>query len=234
MIGSLFSGIGGLELGLEMAGLGPVAWQCEQDPWCRKVLAKHWPDATRYEDVRTLSNPPAVDVMCGGFPCQDLTTASRGRRAEGLNGERSGLWRHYRRLIGVIRPAFVVVENVAPRWRSWLPTVRRDLWALGYASLSARVCAADVGAPHIRPRVLVVAYPHSDREPVGPVDAQVAWMQATARAGREDWGAPSPRALGVADGVADAVDRTHAVGNAVVPQVGLVAGLVVRQLMGAA
>lgn len=178
MIGSLFSGIGGLELGLEMAGLGPVAWQCEQDPWCRKVLAKHWPDATRYEDVRTLSNPPRVDVMCGGFPCQDLSHA--GKRA-GLEGERSGLWWEYARLIHETQPRYVVIENVpgllsdpspvvVPPGLDWLgdrPTrplygaFGAVLWALdalGFNAVWDCVPASAVGAPHQRDRVFVVAY----------------------------------------------------------------------------
>ena len=88
-IGSLFSGIGGLELGLEWAGLGPVRWQVEQDMWCRAVLAKHWPDAGRFDDVCTVgAELEPVDIICGGFPCQDLSNA--GARA-GLAGARSGL-----------------------------------------------------------------------------------------------------------------------------------------------
>lgn len=88
-IGSLFSGIGGLELGLERSGLGTVAWQCEIDPFCRAVLARHWPDAMRYEDVRTVdATAPSVDVICGGFPCQDVSLA--GKRG-GLDAPRSGL-----------------------------------------------------------------------------------------------------------------------------------------------
>lgn len=83
MIGSLFSGIGGLELGLERAGLGPVAWQVESDPFCRAVLARHWPQATRYTDVRLVRGAALapVDVLCGGFPCQDVSDA--GLRAGG-------------------------------------------------------------------------------------------------------------------------------------------------------
>lgn len=86
-IGSLFSGIGLLELGLEQAGLGSVAWQCEIDPWCRRVLAKHWPEAERFDDVRTI-RPRATDVICGGFPCQPFSLAGKQR---GLEDER-WLW----------------------------------------------------------------------------------------------------------------------------------------------
>ena len=153
-IGSLFSGIGGLELGLERAGVGRVAWQCEIDPFCRTILAKHWPDVERFDDVRTVHGP-VVDVLCGGFPCQDVSTAGKGA---GLAGERSGLWREYQRIIGELRPSIVVVENVFGGQRRWLPFVRRDLHLLGYRTCAYALSAADVGAPHLRKRVFVVAY----------------------------------------------------------------------------
>lgn len=112
MIGSLFSGIGGLELGLERAGLGPVLWQVEIDPFCRKILAKHWPNAKRFEDVEAIdpSDLPAVDLVCGGFPCQDLSVAGKGA---GLGGDRSGLWFQFARIVAGTKPRHVVVENVA-------------------------------------------------------------------------------------------------------------------------
>lgn len=159
MIGSLFSGIGGLELGLEWAGLGPVIWQVEKDPFCRAVLAKHWPEVPRYDDVTTVRSLPYADVVCGGFPCQDVSAA--GRQA-GLGGARSSLWWYFASLVGKVRPRFVVVENVASGARLWLPTVRRHLHLLGYDSTAYALSAADVGAPHLRRRVFVVA--HSERE----------------------------------------------------------------------
>src|SRR5687767_562507 len=109
--GSLFAGIGGFDLGFERAGMR-CEWQVEIDPYCRRVLAKHWPDVRRWDDVRTF--PPdgdwGVDVICGGFPCQDISAA--GKQA-GIEGERSGLWGEYERIIRVLRPRIVVVENVA-------------------------------------------------------------------------------------------------------------------------
>ena len=111
----LFSGIGGFSLGLERAGMQTVAF-CEIEPFCRAVLAKHWPGVKIYEDIRTLTAATlerdgiAVDVICGGFPCQDISVAGRGA---GLAGERSGLWREYFRLVGELRPRVVIVENVA-------------------------------------------------------------------------------------------------------------------------
>ena len=93
-IGSLFSGIGGLELGLEWSGLGPTVWQVESDAFCRDVLKKHWPYTTRYTDVRDVggTNLELVDIICGGFPCQDISAAGKGA---GITGERSGLWKEY-------------------------------------------------------------------------------------------------------------------------------------------
>lgn len=157
MIGSLFSGIGGLELGLERAGLGRVVWQVERDAFCRHILARHWPEARRFDDVRTVGrhNLAPVDVLCGGFPCQDLSAAGKGA---GLEGARSGLWYEMRRIIDELRPSWVVVENVAHTWRRYVPVVRRALWGLGYASVPVRVRACDVGARHERARVLLVAH----------------------------------------------------------------------------
>ena len=163
-IGSLFSGIiGGLELGLERAGLGPVAWQVEIDPFCLGVLAHHWPEARRYTDVRTVggSNLVPVRLVCGGFPCTDVSVAGLGA---GLDGKHSGLWREFRRIVGELRPEWVVVENVASGKRRWLPQVRADLEALSYGSLAVEVSAFDLGAPHRRARVFVVASDaHGDR-----------------------------------------------------------------------
>ena len=157
-IGSLFSGIGGLELGLEWVGLGPVKWQVENEPFCRSVLAKHWPEADRsVTDVcaATRSNLAPVDLICGGFPCQDLSYAGKGA---GLAGARSGLWREYARIVGEIRPRFVVVENVSALLGRGASVVLGDLARLGYDAVWTTVRASDVGAPHRRERLFIVAY----------------------------------------------------------------------------
>lgn len=157
MIGSLFSGIGGLELGLEWAGLGPVAWQVEIDPWCRGVLAMHWPAAARHADVRHVGalNLQPVEVICGGFPCQDISVA--GKNA-GLDGARSGLWREYLRIVGELRPRIVVVENVPALVSRGLDRVAADLDGLGYRVEARIIAAADVGAPHRRERLFILAH----------------------------------------------------------------------------
>jgi DNA (cytosine-5)-methyltransferase 1 len=165
----LFSGIGGFSLGLERAGMTTVAF-CEVDPFCRRVLAKHWPEVPCYDDVRTLTGERlaadgiSVDVICGGFPCQDISVAGNGA---GLAGERSGLWRDYARLIGEIRPRFVVVENVAALLFRGLGDVLGDLAALGYDAEWHCIPAAAVGAPHRRDRLWIVGYPHYEGQPAG-------------------------------------------------------------------
>lgn len=160
-IGSLFSGIGGLELGLEWAGLGETIWQVEQSEFCRAVLAKHWPDAERFEDVREVgaANLVSPDLICGGYPCQDVSSAGKGA---GLGGERSGLWFEFARIVGELRPTWVVVENVASGAQRWVDTICADLGRRGYAVLPIPLSAADVGAPHRRERIFVVAYAVGD------------------------------------------------------------------------
>lgn len=160
-IGSLFSGIGGLELGLERAGLGRVAWQVEIDPFCRRVLAKHWPHAERFEDVRRVgkANLAPVDLICGGFPCQDVSVAGKGA---GLEGERSGLWSEYLRIVAELGPSLVVIENVPGLRTRGLRRVLADLSGLGFDAEWSCLAAADVGAPHLRKRLFIVAS-HPDR-----------------------------------------------------------------------
>lgn len=154
-IGSLFSGIGGLELGLERSRLGSVSWQCEIDPFCQRVLARHWPHARRFEDVRTVdATAPSVDVICGGFPCQDVSLA--GKRG-GLDAPRSGLWHEFARIIDALRPRIVVIENVLGLRTSGLPRVLADIADLGLDAEWADLSAADIGAPHLRRRLFVVA-----------------------------------------------------------------------------
>ena len=170
-IGSLFSGIGGLELGLEWAGLGPTVWQVEKDAYCRAVLAKHWPAAERHEDVRAVGAAlPWVDVICGGFPCQDVSGAGLGA---GLAGARSGLWYEFARVVAELRPRWVVVENVASGARRWVDAVRGHLGELGYATLPISLSASDVGAPHRRARVFLVGHTvRAGREGAEPEQAE--------------------------------------------------------------
>ncbi|WGM31461.1 DNA cytosine methyltransferase [Brevundimonas sp. NIBR11] len=153
----LFSGIGGFALGLERAGFETVAF-CEIAEAPRHLLATHWPDVPCFPDVTTLTGEQVgpVDVICGGFPCQDISFAGKGA---GIEGERSGLWRHYARLVRELRPRYVIVENVAALLGRGLGDVLGDLAALGYDAWWDCIPAAAVGAPHRRDRLWLVAYP---------------------------------------------------------------------------
>jgi DNA (cytosine-5)-methyltransferase 1 len=243
-LGSLFSGIGGLELGFEMTGEFETVFQVEIDPWARRVLSKHWPQVARYEDVRSVGrhNLPDVDVLVGGFPCQDLSLAGRGA---GLAGERSGLWWEFHRLIGELRPRIAVLENVPGLLVRGMDDVLGGLAALGYDASWQVVSAASQGAPHIRDRVFIVAHtanhgprrgqqqpqgreatrdvadPHGERleeqhAPRVAGDAGRAPWRVDTRGGQ--W-AIEPAIRRVVDGVPRRVDRLRGLGNAVVPQV---------------
>lgn len=182
--GSLFAGIGGIDLGLERAGM-KCAWQVEVDEFCRKVLAKHWPDVPRFEDVRECGahNLEPVDLICGGFPCQDISNA--GKRA-GIDGERSGLWSEYARIVRELRPRYVLVENVAALLGRGLGTVLGDLAACGYDAEWDCIPAAAVGAPHLRDRIYLVAFPGGERCPRWAAEARrPAWLGAQGLRGSE-------------------------------------------------
>ena len=132
---------------------------CEIQPWCREILARHWPGVPIFDDVRTIKGEAVgpVDVICGGFPCQDISSA--GPRI-GIDGERSGLWSEYARIIGELRPSYVIVENVADLLVRGIHRVLGDLAALGYDAEWHCIPAAAVGADHWRDRVWIIAYPN--------------------------------------------------------------------------
>jgi len=155
--GSLFAGIGGIDLGLERAGM-ECKWQVEIDPFCSKVLAKHWPNVERYEDVRRVGSDTLgpVDLIAGGFPCQDVSTAGEGAGIK--EGTRSGLWFEFHRIICELRPRYVFVENVPGLLSNGMGIVLGDLAEIGYDAEWEVLSAADVGAPHLRRRVFIVAY----------------------------------------------------------------------------
>ena len=172
----LFSGIGGFSLGLERTGGFETVAFCEIEEFPRRVLKKHWPEVPCYEDVRTLTadilerDGIAVDVITGGFPCQDLSTAGK-QRGMG-EGTRSGLWSEIVRLVGELRPKFVIVENVAAllagpseRRGGWFGRVLGDLAECGYDAEWQNIPAAAMGAPHLRERAWVIAYPAQERQP---------------------------------------------------------------------
>ena len=234
----LFSGIGGFSLGLERTGGFETVAFCEIEEYPRRVLKKHWPKVPCYEDVRTLNADTlardgiSIDVICGGFPCQDVSTANHS--GKGLDGEKSGLWREYARLVGELRPSFIIVENVAALLGRGMGRVLGDLSAIGYDAEWEIVSASDVGAPHDRQRVWLVAHPATQRRQ--RILHHWAWRSATAR---DEWpSAPldthrsalawlEPTSARISpilrddDGISGrlAQQQLGALGNAVVPQI---------------
>jgi DNA (cytosine-5)-methyltransferase 1 len=182
-IGSLFSGYGGLDQAVAKVTGATVAWNCEWDAAPSKILEKHYPDVPNYRDVSQVdwANIEQVDIMTGGFPCQDLSLA--GKRAGLKDGTRSGLWSEFAKAIEIQKPRLVVIENVRGllsatahsdlEFCAWCmgdtgngePSVRAlgvvlaDLADLGYDAKWSGIRAADAGAPHNRFRIFIVAYP---------------------------------------------------------------------------
>lgn len=154
--GSIFSGVGGLDLGLERAGFRCV-WQVEIDPFCRLVLTKHWPDVRRHDDVRTFPPGDAAawqcDLVCGGFPCQPFSSAGKRRGKE----DPRWLWPEFARVLRLLRPRFVVLENVPRLLVCAMGDVLGDLAGMGFDAEWAVLPASLFGAQHIRPRLFVVA-----------------------------------------------------------------------------
>lgn len=230
--GSLFSGIGGLDLGLDRAGMECV-FQVEIDDYCRGILSKNWPSVDRFSDVREFppeGYSPAVDLLAGGFPCCQVSNARTAQVAvpEGLEGEDSGLWFDMYRIIRAMGPRWVVIENVGSLSTRGLDTVLWQLSECGYDATWQTLSAGAMGAPHLRKRVFVVAvqntYGEGLERHVCEILAQPRTWRQDAHAAGSDWGDSAPRVCGGADGVPPrlvmARDRLTALGNAVVPAMG--------------
>jgi DNA (cytosine-5)-methyltransferase 1 len=229
-VGSLFAGIGGFDLAARWMGW-ETAWFSEIDPYASAVLAKHWPGVPNHGDITTIdfTQVGPVDLLCGGFPCQDISKNSP-RASGGINGERSGLWREYLGAIRVLRPHYVVVENVPALFVRGFERVLGDLAALGYDAEWEVFPACAVGAPQSRDRLWVLAYPASERvEGDWPARVEVAclpgksWLPRRDGAGaRETQWEAEPSMGRLVNGIPAWVDRLRGLGNAIVPQCALV------------
>jgi DNA (cytosine-5)-methyltransferase 1 len=235
----LFAGIGGFSLGLERTGGFRTAAFCEIDKKAQQVLRKHWPDTPIFDDVSALTKDlidetvgVPVDVITGGFPCQDISLAGK---AAGLAGERSGLWFQFHRLIDEIRPRYALIENVSALRTRGLDVVLSGLAEIGYDAEWHCIPASAVGAHHQRDRLWVIAYPASsvaDASGEGRQGRLYRWADSQRESllghlGRcrsvdgqpiENWWSVEPSVGRVAHGVSGRVDRLKQLGNAVVPQ----------------
>ena len=224
----LFAGVGGFSLGLEQAGMSPVQF-VEWEPYAQAVLRHRWPDVPLHDDVRTFhASAGFADLIAGGFPCTDISMA--GSKA-GLDGEASGLWREFRRIIGEVRPRWVIVENSSELLHRGLGDILRDLASVGYDAEWHCIPAAYAGAPidgQGRDRCWIVAYPDDLGHEGSRVSREIAQelLASSARSG-ERGGRLWPTVSGlpknqsgicrVADGVPNRSHRIAAIGNAVCP-----------------
>ena len=224
-IGSLFSGIGGFELGLERAiPKSKTIWQVEQNKYCQTILKKHWPEAIMYNDIREVNheNIHPVDIICGGFPCQGVSCSGKGKGIEG--DKRSSLWREMYRLIDELRPRVAVMENVpALLWKGrGMHIVMSNLVQIGYNAEWKVISARQFGAPHLRKRVFIIAYSNSTRAqiPIKRKQSSEQMFRSPSQKRRSFWdqGETKPRVCRVDDGISGRVDRIKALGNAIVPQ----------------
>ena len=232
--GSLFAGIGGFELGaqwaFEAAGIRhKVLFQVEQNKFCQKILNKHWPDAQIFEDVRAVGrhNLPDVDILMGGFPCQDISVA--GHQKGIINGKKSGLWFEMLRIIGELRPRIAVLENVPAVIRVGGPAVVGGLAEIGYDAEWQIISAVQFGAPHLRKRWFCVAadtnggrYATHTKQTLTE-ERQISPSECSARPDRRSgasWqkGPIESPLCSMDDGIPNRLARLRALGNAIVPQ----------------
>lgn len=235
----LFSGIGGFSHGLENTGHFSTSAFCEIDPHAVKILGKHWPKIPVFDDVKTIQFKEKIDVVTGGFPCQDLSTA--GLRKGIIDGERSSLWGEMLRLIGELRPKYAIAENVTGLLTGesgrWFAKLLSDLASIGYDAEWHRISAADIGASHCRERVWIIAYPSevrrsqsiikrypSFRRDMGDVlfhNSDIEGIVSWAKGEREEYKGlrGKPIRHREDDGVSDWMDRVARCGNSIVPQI---------------
>lgn len=221
----LFSGIGGFSLGLERAGMRTVAF-CEIDPFCRAILKKHWPEVPCFPDIRLLTGESLAangifpDIICGGFPCQPFSSASRGRRI-GKNDHRN-LWPEMCRVISECRPNWVIGENVTNFDRLAIREMVADLEGIGYEIAPPfEIPACSVGHDHRRSRLWIIGYSNGEGQPNRAINGKMAWMP---RIETESGGSRDPH------GISNRMDRVRAIGNAVVPQIPEIIGRAIMEI----
>ena len=168
----LFSGIGGFSLGLEATGHFETAAFCEIEPYCQKVLKKHWPDVPIFDDIRKLKGTDigTVDIITGGYPCQPFSVAGKQKAEQ----DPRHLWPEYFRLIQELRPTWVIGENVSGHIKLGLDSVLEDLASEGYSTRTFSISASSIGANHKRERIWTVAY-SNDRNHEQKKEIRTGW-----------------------------------------------------------
>jgi DNA (cytosine-5)-methyltransferase 1 len=219
---SLFAGIGGFDLGLKWAGGFETIAVCEIEPFQRALLKQHWPHAIQYNDIHAVGRVEC-DVICGGFPCQPFSTASRGRRTA------VDLWPEMVRVIAINKPTYVIAENVS---ENAIQNSADQLSILGYSVTVRNISGDDCGAPHVRSRWWVIAHPHQESEFQRALNAEVAMLPKLCES---LWNAEAyAGAIRVFNGIPHRVHRIEALGNAVIPQIPQIIGRTIMRIRSAA
>lgn len=223
----LCAGIGGFSLGLEWAGM-TCAGQVEIDDYCTKILEKHWPNVPRWRDLKTVSPAelPAVELICGGYPCQPFSQAGLRRGEE----DDRHLWPYILPIVASLQPAWCLFENVAGHITLGLDQVLSDLEDIGYSTRPLVIPACAVGSPQWRERVWIIA--HSNRcgcegrvrKELSPKETRRVASWSPLPSASRGWipgryALPTSRLFRGTDGIPRGLDRVVALGNAVVPQV---------------
>ena len=240
----LCAGIGGFSLGFSWSGLSDPVLFCEIDPWCRKVLEKHWPDVPIANDVKELANDPArlvpdCDILTAGYPCPPFSLASRNRKGE---ADERHIWPYIRTIVSAKHPNWLVFENVRGHISLGLATVLDDLSEENYTTIPLLLPAYSVGAIHERARVYIVAYANDrgsavrwDRQLQEDAEAMRCRDNRRERAPEFDtrqWRQIQSRPYGVADGIPERLDRNRALGNAIMPQIAMRIGQTIKAVRG--
>ena len=232
----LFSGIGGFSLGLENTGKFETVAFCEIESYPRKVLNKHWPNVPCHLDVKKLKGEEVgtVDLITGGFPCQDLSSAGQMRGVG--EGTRSGLFREMLRLAEECGRPFILFENVSrilsgptENKGEWFNSFLWSLAEVGYGAEWFCISAASVGAPHLRERIWVVAYPNKTQLQRGSISRRV--YEEHAKFSNSRWGKDKPGVVRASNGVPSQMDRLGCLGNAVVPKIPEIVGLALDEAL---
>ena len=235
----LFSGIGGFSLAAEWVWGDEleIVGFCENEPYPQKVLKKNFPGVPIYKDIKELDGEAFkdIDLITGGFPCQDISVAGKGA---GIEGARSGLWSEMHRLISHIRPRYVIIENVPMLTVRGGTRVISDLAEAGMSAEWQTIGADDVGAWHRRKRIWIVAYPDQSglegrqeglrQEKRWDGNTGHSWAKVGGN-GRDGFWLTEPDLGRVANGIPSRVDRLKGLGNAIVPQCAIVIMELIKQ-----
>jgi DNA (cytosine-5)-methyltransferase 1 len=225
--GSLFTGIGGFDLGLIESGW-KILFQVENERFKQRILKKRFPNVELHSDIRFLDYGllPRPRLLCGGFPCQDISKANSVER-KGLRGEKSGLWKEFLKAIINLKPEWVLVEN-SDQLFNWVPEVRASLSRHSYASLSLVLSSGFIGAKHSRPRGFVVANSNGESQPLLSLYDEMADLSKMAR--KVPWPAPPDR-MGMAPWIPNRMDRLKSLGDSVDPKIIYLFGLALKRII---